>query len=282
MFNASKNTFITDLRPDRNFCSSSVVYCGKNSDERIFRLLIEFDLSRLPAHISLESAILALHVQYDSEMNEPGIFTPYLIKSGWDENQVTWDTQPRFDTSIAGSARKVQSSGYHSWDISDIVLQWISNGGKNHGILIKSEENEKNDRKGFYSSVNRRHYSCRPYLEISYDLKPSVVLDSRNTVSISAEHETGDELRFTAWRNTSVYSTCSFFAENNGDFPAEIFVQISPDMETVISEPPVFTLEPGMADALIPRKYGAYSRLAFKSASRGRGTSLKIWFQAQV
>ncbi len=276
---ASKNTYVTEMRPDKNFYPEKAGYCGVDKKNNRYRYLIYFDLSALPLGIDLDSAVLKLYAPQNSGLNDYGNFTPSMITSSWNEDTVSWDTMPQCSTAILADAVRVGYPGWYQWDITKMAQMWTSNSHNNHGLVLKSLEDRQNDIKEFYTSYCQY---CKPSLEIAYHSRPSVKLDSRGITNAAEEYGTKNELSYTNWVNTSSYSMYTFFLQNRGDSPAEAFVQISPDKLAIADERCIYGIDPDRTEAVVPVKYGFFTRIAFRSTGNNKHTRLQIWFQAQV
>lgn len=278
----SQNSYISNNKPESNFSNSSVLYSGINAKGFIFRSLLLFDLILLPQDTLLESAVLSLYTDLGGVKNDAGFFTPYIITSSWNQNEVTWNNQPEINASIAGETKEIIKSGLCSWDIKSIVQVWILNSSKNFGLMLKSSENAAGDIKRFHSLTDYYYKNYRPFIEIRYSHRNQVSIGSRTTTSTIEVSKTSDECKFSSWQTTAAYSTYTFFVQNLGQNPVCVHLQISPDKEAIKNESFVINIPPGNVEALVPQKFGFFTRVAFKSSFSGRSTNLKIWFQAQV
>lgn len=278
----AQNTYVSSGKADKNFSSSNVLYAGSSASNFLYRTLLYFDMHLVPHNVEIESAILNMYAEYINTRNSSGFFTPYILTSSWDVEQVTWNSLPAFNSSIAGKTVEISTYGWQGWDITNIVKLWSANQSENYGLLLTSTEDIKNDIKKFHSLKSYYYRQYRPFLEIKYDFKSNFTLSSRGIVDVCEQRKTDNEYLFSEWQNTSIYSTYTFFVQNMGSHPATIFVQISPDRRAVVNEPFMICVAPGAVEALVPQKFGFFTRLAYRSSFHGRSTSLKIWFQAQV
>ena len=60
------------------------------------------------------------------------------ITSNWNQNTVTWNTQPTYDTSVS-YGQKIGSevtTGWHEWDITTLVNRWINGTFPNYGFAL--------------------------------------------------------------------------------------------------------------------------------------------------
>lgn len=275
-----KSAYICSRTPERGFPGGGGLFAGMNDLGYAYRALLDFDLGALPEDARVHGARLSLCACAESSSEKPGLFAPFAILGAWGGNAVSWDDQPPHDPNLSGGALEVAGSGWYGWDVTGIAAQWTSGATANRGLLLRSSECTAGDIKKFHGeSCGRR---CAPSLDIRYCCGGGVCLGARGTLGTVEERRTGDALLYSRWQDTAAFSAFTYFALNTGPNPAAVFLQISPDAETPLDEPPVVTVEPGAVEAVVPRKYGFYARLAFRSLLAGRGTSLRIWFQAQV
>lgn len=277
-----KSTYISSGKPDVNFSTSNYLYIGTDNHKSDQRTLMSFDLDLLPMDIIVESALLKMYADISVDKSEASYFTPFLITSCWEEENVTWNLRPQINTSIEGETVQVSSSEWYTWDITNIAEIWINNRKDNNGLMIIASDDKIGNVKRFHSSKGFYYKNYRPVLEIKYDFKNRFLISSRSTVNNIKNHITEDTICFSSWQNTSIYSTYTFFVQNIGNYPADIYVQVSPDRTAIFEEQAMYNIAPGCTEAIVPQRYGFFSRLAFKSYFLGRKTSLMIWFQAQV
>lgn len=136
-------------------------YNSQGCPEGTHRSLIRFNgLSSIPTGATILNATLKLYgiptaVPIDGNSNYPG--SPFQltneglvqrVTSAWDENTVTWATQP--STTTANQVAVPVSTAQWNWDVSlnvtDIV-QDIYSSGVNNGILLRLQD------EGYYRSV---------------------------------------------------------------------------------------------------------------------------------
>lgn len=276
------NTYISSGKPDLNFMHSNLLYIGTDSSGAVYRALILFDLCSLPQDMVVESAVLRIYAGYSAERSRPGFFSPYIITTSWDEESVNWQNQPCTNLSVSGKPVEISSYGWYSMDITSIVQLWILGDGNNNGLMIKSSEDKRLDIKSFHSFKSYYYRNYRPHMEIKFNYKNSFAMSGRGTSNVLESYRTGNTLSFSSWQDTSNYSMYTFFIQNHGNNAASVMVQISPDRAAACDEIEIYNIAPGTVEAVVPQKFGFYTRLAFKSFFYERPTDIKIWFQAQV
>jgi hypothetical protein len=144
------------------------------------RILIKFDISRIPTNATVLSAKLNLYVWWRQPTNNC-VAKAYKVKKHWNENEATWGkatstsawsqigcSDPTFDydpTSVATTTLKYVGTTY-SWNLSDMAQQWVTSPIFNEGVLIVLEgmSTEYQFRPSDIGSVSQR-----PFLVVTYD-----------------------------------------------------------------------------------------------------------------
>lgn len=277
----SKSTYISNETPDKNFSLSDYLYMGTDPDCWEYQILLEFDLCLLPKNILITEANLRLYSDSSATGSTAGCFTPYAITSIWDETQVTWDTQPTINKSITGENTIVTSRGWYNWDITNISNPWLIKKNNNHGLLLKAQTENIVNIKRFFT-YNQLSDACGPSLNIEYETSNTRTLCSRCVKNSFKSYRVNDKLSFSSWQNTSTYNVFTFFVQNMGPDPVNVFIQMSPDRGTIHDDSAIFTIEPCATEIIVSPKYTFFTRLAFKQRSSRDSSTLKVWFQAQV
>ena len=195
---------------------------------------------------------------------------------------MTWNSQPGLLEASAAKPVEIGNYGWQSWDVQSLIRQCLFEQESICSMVLRSEENRRNDLKRFHSAKSYYYRQYRPYMEIRYSFRNSVCLGSRNTVNSMEQYEVRDSLVCSKWQNTSGLSMYTFFVQNMGSHPLSVLIQISPDRSATVNEAASILIPPGVTEALVPQKFGFFSRLAFKACFPGTRSLLKIWFQGQV
>lgn len=284
--NCTADAFINNARPNSNYGNYNIFWVGRKNSSTVYRSLIKFSLSAIPADATILSAKLRLYVDFAEYSLVTEQLTPFLISEPWNESTVTWNNSPAFDTGIFGGTVPVNSTGSYELDVTSIIQAWFSGARINNGIILKSAENQNNE--------NKRFIGCKASKCGQIYLRPALILqvksnDSSNIVLVGrdfAEYKetviTSNVFQCTAGQNTSQFTLVTFFVKNNGFLPAVVRLEISPDNIDYVLDDTDFTVRPGELKALIPMKFGKYTRVCYKSANIGLGTNLSIQMQAHV
>lgn len=129
--------------------------------------LIQFDLSTLPSvGVSKVSLILTTLSNLEPSGVEPFLASAYRITSAWDENTVTWNSRPSFDsTSVASTTVDDIPSTSFEWDITSLYLDWKNGVVPNLGIYLTGET-IAGEGVSFVSSDNTSTPALRPILRV--------------------------------------------------------------------------------------------------------------------
>ena len=167
-FYASQDTYIASGYPTYNFGGSANLNLGwQAGGSNAMRILIQFDLSKIPANAQISRA--TYHI-YQSNVNPPNDyamdFRAQFARQGWSEFGANWNNA----ASIGGDAMPLGSiPGAYGWqqgEATNAVRDWVSGRRPNNGMLITGDEVPgRNRSRGFYS---RQQAGYGPYMVVQY------------------------------------------------------------------------------------------------------------------
>lgn len=192
------NTLFQDAQGDTSNGAGSGVFCGRNSQGRIRRALLAFDLTAaLPAGADLDSARLELHMSSSSDLSERTLSLHRLL-ADWGEGasataggggapaqpgDATWLhtfypaslwSAPGGDyVSEASASIAVLGEGDYacrSEALTDDVRAWISQNAGSFGWMLIGDESGPNTARRFDSRESAT-LPFRPRLVLHYSLK---------------------------------------------------------------------------------------------------------------
>lgn len=249
---------------------------------RIYRSLLQFDLSPLPQGLIILSARLACYIGYDEcpgrikTIDVYQIMSRYSLKRKLRRTPILTNSQPIDSKQTASGPAQVVC-----FDTTSLVQNWYSGAAVNLGILIKAHDETLNELTGLVSS---RHPDSQqwPYLEIGYqeaDASPgkcaSSTLELQNNVVSAAE-----------WQQTPVVDILrfnySYIVVNTGAHGAMAVLQQSADGRSWQDESGICRIAAGQSAALIPGFIVKYARLCYKSQFAGEATALTIYLQGRT
>jgi len=171
------DTHLVKRKPDRNVgykyeLQVRNTYGYRGSSNWAWDALIKFDLSSIPSNSVVISAKLNLYYYrwWDNNPKNRDL-TIYKVTSDWDEETVTWNSQPtcRADPTDFATVPD-QKNVWMTWDLTSDV-QSIVNGDSNFGWEIKDETywGKFNIPIIAFKSKEAAESELIPYLEITYE-----------------------------------------------------------------------------------------------------------------
>ena len=181
-----KDAMISNLEPDKNFGANKYFEATFMSEPlltvmRSNRSLIWFDMSQLPKSAIIKKVIMKLTydlpLPWDSTIFVTGT-SNYIKPVGvlqqivepWDENNVTWNNQPKTtELNQVFIQPFIRSTNAIEVDLTSLFVSAATNPLPNWGMLFKLSPNESF--KGFrFASGDFPEPSMRPRLSVSYTL----------------------------------------------------------------------------------------------------------------
>lgn len=176
----------TQTNADRNFGTEETLWMKDwtwnavgCSGGTIRSLLCFTELSNIPSNAVIVSATLRLYgVTSDRNTSYPGAPASYYentvvvqqVTSPWNENTVTWNTQP--STTTANQFIIPQSTSQYNWNYSNsspelvaMVQNMVS--GNNYGFMLRLQT-EQHYRNMVFASSDHPDASLHPELEVTY------------------------------------------------------------------------------------------------------------------
>jgi hypothetical protein len=136
-----------------------------------FRAYLQFDLSSLPTEAVIMAADLKLY-QF-SGFGVSGFVFPaglYRVTESWDEDLIKLNNRPDYASSPESTISVTMGdTGWLSWDITDLLQEWLDGSIVNYGVVIKAvNEGIGSNSVDCYSSDYMTSTALRPKLEVTY------------------------------------------------------------------------------------------------------------------
>ena len=151
---ASQDTYI-ELKPPndtKNFGTSTSLVADRETAD-LQRVLVQFDLSAIPANATINSATLKMQATQIGGALNIGV---YGIQESWSEgvkdgasDAANWTERATatpwtsaggtFDPTAVASIN-TNAVGQHSWDITSLVQAWVDGSNTNNGVMIGSPD----------------------------------------------------------------------------------------------------------------------------------------------
>jgi len=138
------DALIKHRAPDTNYGSAEVLQTRNDygaSSGWAYDSFVKFDLSSVPSNATIYYAYLRLYYYKKKDNNPAGRdLNLYRATSNWDEETVTWNTQPSCASQPTTHATVPSSIGvWMEWDVSSDVLDFIAGSKINYGWKLTDE-----------------------------------------------------------------------------------------------------------------------------------------------
>ena len=148
--------------------------CRDSVDGKAARGLVKFDLSAVPVGTPISEA--RLHLLFATSCYYRGhtqarTVTTYRVKSPWSESSVKWQNKPGYGEAYGSASVGVDDDdlGWHSFDVTTLVRNWVDGSSPNYGLMIRAPEGSGDDFVRFEVIASEwSGTSFDPYLEIQY------------------------------------------------------------------------------------------------------------------
>jgi Zn-dependent metalloprotease len=158
------DAYIDSGLPTTNFGLSTALHVGQLTTSRFSRALIRFDFSPIPPNAIIQSAILQMYNSGGSTMPASLTVGIYRLDGNWSEIGVRWSIQPA-RAAIGKSTPIGLTNGYYSWEITDLVQDWVDGARPNFGLALLSEPETI---VGYRTFSSRENPALAPQLLVSY------------------------------------------------------------------------------------------------------------------
>ena len=164
----SQAAFIASGFPTSNFSSSSFLNLGwDRNGNNAMRMLMQFDLSALPANAQIDSASFFINQSLITPSNDSQSmsFRAQLMQQSWSAGSVTWNNANFLGGTSFPLGNIPPVAGWISGNATDVVRAWDS-GEPNRGLIITGDETSSAGRwRQFFS---RQIAALAPYLEVNF------------------------------------------------------------------------------------------------------------------
>lgn len=186
-----KDTAINSAMPYENYGDYYALFLGKYNNHSIYRSLLQFNLPALVDRGVIEKVELLLYSIRNDQPSYPKEFEIYRINENFDENTVTYASQPAIDTILYRTFTiEDEVDTYIKVDITKLFSDWYCEKYPNNGLLIKSVNEDKNSLVAFYSKDGFETL-YKPKLKIYYkkDIgKQAIKKNIKNSIKAPEEY----------------------------------------------------------------------------------------------
>jgi len=170
--------------PDNNYGKLEDIHIyswTQGGELNVNRVLIDFNLNKIPTSATVDSAFLSLYFNPTSAYNKVGgnkgnqgkdSIVIQRVISNWNENDVTWNKQPEITevNQIVLSKKEDARADYINIDVTNIIQDIVKDNNGRYGIMIK-HKNEKPYNVVFFASSNNPDKYLHPKLRVYYRKK---------------------------------------------------------------------------------------------------------------
>jgi hypothetical protein len=145
------------------------------------RFYLGFDISSIPTNAVVDSAFLSLSFgqtyidnggNYHDGHDGNNVFTINRVTSNWQENTLTWNTQPSFvaTNQVVIPAYTYNRQHYPKMNVKNLVADMVANPANSFGFCMKHQD-ENVYRLTFFATSNEvNNPNLRPQLQVYYHL----------------------------------------------------------------------------------------------------------------
>jgi hypothetical protein len=167
------DSYVDSNNPTYNYGTSSTLKIGGYNGR--YGIAMYIPLTSLPSNITVQRALLYL-TQTAGTSQVSFVCDIYRFTGSWTETGITYSNMPG-KVLVSGDSISTASAGFpytYSNNITNIVKAWLEQGYENRGLY--AEATSFAGQQGFFgdfASKDHSNASYRPYLEITYNQKPS-------------------------------------------------------------------------------------------------------------
>ncbi len=159
------DSYVESSFPNSNFGTRTTILSGALRQHGTCNCILKWDLPTIPQDALITSAEMRLYVQPHVTGNAI-THIANLVTEEWNESTVTWNNKPSYSGPFA--SKLVNSDGENTWDVTEIVQEWISGTHPNYGIYLSNNSIGQRDEYITITSRESNHLERKPKLIIEY------------------------------------------------------------------------------------------------------------------
>lgn len=147
-FTPNKDAYISKYYPNQNFGTDDFLFISRfESDEDVYRSLLQFNLNSLSNFIPPSSTIMSGELELNVFRNESPIegtsVKVFRLLGDFQENNITWNNQPLFSETEDGSKTIFpETLGSFTIDITNLAKGWYDGSIPNNGLILLGDETQ--------------------------------------------------------------------------------------------------------------------------------------------
>ncbi|MDX9703541.1 MAG: DNRLRE domain-containing protein [Candidatus Auribacterota bacterium] len=174
----TKDTTVLISNPDTNYGNDEYMFVSdliENSQHFYAYSLLQFDVPAQLASVEIENVTLVLTVAYGL-LTDLNATTAYRITSSWEEDQVTFNDMPSYDSANPVATAPVSIGMLWVqpllFDITDAFIDWQQGLAPNYGLLFMHNISGQNDPTNFLQIFSSDAQVYQPQLLITFTQIP--------------------------------------------------------------------------------------------------------------
>ncbi len=134
------DTYVYSGQPGDNYGTEKTFSTGKLAVDRFMSGFIKFDLSSVPANISVVSADLYMIDAYNSTVVKPTgtTYVYQILDKDWSEYSLTFNNKPVQLLILDYESVQFEVSNMYSWDVTTCVKSWLNYTHHNYGFQVST------------------------------------------------------------------------------------------------------------------------------------------------
>jgi len=139
---ATQDAYISSAFPNTNFGRTQNLNLGwQIGGQEAMRILLQFDLSAIPANAIINSARWEMFQTQSIPVNDSSMdFRAQFMTQNWSEDAVTWNNANFLGGQSLPLGTVPSGVGWQSGDARSVVQAWLSGTQANRGVLITGDE----------------------------------------------------------------------------------------------------------------------------------------------
>ena len=130
----TKDTFVSKAQPATSFGGMKVLRTKAETDTAR-ETLLQFNLSSIPSSAQILKGELRLFSKKSKFFKPDNNVGAFANMGSWSES-TTWNTRPSRASSFEDSIAVTKTRRYYSWDITNLVQDWVSGVETNFGVRV--------------------------------------------------------------------------------------------------------------------------------------------------
>ena len=278
----SQDAYVNRRWRNTRFGHRIALKVGRNWDRSIYRSFLLFGLSCFAPGTPVERAELRLFVRQNPPGPAPKVVTVRSVLRGWSEAAITWANQPKAGGVVTTEVVDQAPDHTAAFDVTDLVRSWIAGTLRNNGLMLRAADE---DHFSFvkFGSRERHLLEMRPQLVITLGGAPCPhprrpCFRSKVEADLLVTSASASVLL----QDVGCDQMTTYAVHNQGGAAVVAKLQLSPDGQVWLDDPPPQVIAAGESATFMPRFLLRFARLRVQTQTPAETTHITVWFQGQA